>query len=56
MSTDLQALGTAQLRRLAAYMGIGSIGGRSLKYARKAELIAALTQNKAPAVARALQN
>lgn len=39
---DLQTLGTEQLRRLAAYRGIRSIGGRSLKYARKAQLITAL--------------
>ena len=40
---DLNSLGTTQLRRLAAYRDIGSIGGKSLKFARRRELIAALT-------------
>ena len=39
---ELRRLGVDQLRRRAAYAGIRSIGGRSLKYSRKAELLAAL--------------
>jgi hypothetical protein len=40
--TDFQSLSTVALRRRAAYAGILSISGRSLKWARKADLIAAL--------------
>ena len=39
---DLERLTVDQLRRRAAYAGIRSIGGRSLKYSRRAELLAAL--------------
>ncbi len=40
--SSLESLGTVHLRRRAAYAGIRSIAGRSLKWARKAQLIAAL--------------
>ena len=39
---ELKRLGVDQLRRRAAYAGIRSIGGRSLKYSRRAELLVAL--------------
>lgn len=39
---ELEALTVDQLRRRAAYAGIRSIGGRSLKYSRRMELLAAL--------------
>jgi hypothetical protein len=40
---ELDLLTVEQLRRRAAYAGIRSIGGRSLKFARRADLLASLT-------------
>lgn len=40
--TDLHSLSTEALRRRAAYAGLRSLSGRSLKFATKPQLIEAL--------------
>jgi hypothetical protein len=47
--SDLQSLSTEALRRRAAYAGILSISGRSLKFATKPQLIAALQKQEVTA-------
>lgn len=45
---SIEALTVEQLRRRCAYLGIGSINGRSLKWSRRADLLAALNQRLNP--------